>query len=123
VILDHRLDHEGGLRQGLGVGHDLDVLRVGVGAEAPESPLNGGARAVGRVLRASEQKYRTPPTPVMGRGGGQAAGDRAAAGDCKTFVQLHLSSSLFLGCSLDGLLVVLATDEPAMLWADCGGSP
>jgi hypothetical protein len=27
---------------------------------------------------------------VMGRGGGQAAGDRAAADDCKTFFHLHL---------------------------------
>ena len=88
MVLDHRLDDEGGLGQGLGVGHDLNVLGIYIGAEPAERPLDGGARPLGRILRAGEQQHRT----VVGRGGGEAAGDRAAADNCQMFVHLCLSS-------------------------------
>ncbi len=76
VVLDDRLDHERGLRQRLRLGHDLDVLGVHLGAQAAQGLLHGRARALGRVVRAGEQQHRA----VVGRGGGQAAGDGAAAG-------------------------------------------
>ena len=75
VILDDRLDHELGFGQRLAVGHDLHMLRVDLGAQAGEGLLDRLPGPIGRVLRACEQQHRS----VMGGGGGQTAGDRAAA--------------------------------------------
>ncbi len=99
MILDHRLDHEGGLREGLRVGDDLHVLRIHIGAQAAKGSLDGGAGTFGRIPRAGEQQHRA----VVGGGRGQAAGDRAAADDCETF--LH-----FAYVSLFSAPVVLSTD-------------
>ena len=71
-------------RQGLRVGHDLNVLGIYIGAQAVEGSLDGGARPLGRIERAGEQQHRT----VVCGGGGEAAGDRAAADDCEMFVHL-----------------------------------
>jgi hypothetical protein len=62
-----------------------------IGAEPAERALDAGAGALGRVLRAGEQQHRILPTPVVRRGGGQAAGDCAAADDCEMFVHHCLS--------------------------------
>ncbi len=67
-----------------GIGHDLHVLGIDVGAQAVEGPLDGGARPLGRIERAGEQQHRT----VVCGGGGEAAGDRAAADNCQMFVHL-----------------------------------
>ena len=83
VILDDRLDHELGLRERVAVGHDLHVLRVDLGAQAGEGLLDGLPGPVGRVLRAREQQHGS----VVGGGGRQAAGDRAAADDRQALVE------------------------------------
>ena len=76
VVLHHRLHHECRLSQLLRVGHHLHVRRVHARARPAQRPLDLSPRAPRRAGRAGEQEHR----PVMRGGGGQAAGNRSAAG-------------------------------------------
>ena len=83
VVLDDRLDQEGGGGQLVEIGHDPDA--VGIEALQLRARLrHARAGALGRVIRSRPQQH----VAVFGGGDRQATGDDARAGDSYSFPQV-----------------------------------
>ena len=85
VMLDHRLDQEGGGGEVVEVGHHPDLfLLERVVAQLGVALDDRRARAVGGGVGPGPQEH---VTPAMGGRGGQPARNRSRTGDSESFLQ------------------------------------